>query len=208
MIVLAVLKVILIVLLGIVALCGVAVSIPVMACVTGDGSSRGIRAEFVWLFGAVRVPIRRKPGSSSTDTTGDAGTPGGTQTRDTGSGGDGKDRKRPSVSPAEIPLIVRVIATLLKTVVRRFVVTADGDVYVGLADPADTGILWGEGFTLIQVLQRRTGIRVHPVFDGGTLAFSGIAAIRVVPITLLFPVLSTALSRDGRAVIRAIRRKR
>ncbi|MFW6228294.1 MAG: hypothetical protein ACOC2V_02445, partial [Alkalispirochaeta sp.] len=221
MIVLTVLKIILIVLLGIVALCGVLLTVPVSARVTGDRSlresggtrtagatrsvqgpqgpgdtpsTRGTRVDFVWLFGAVRIPLRRKPGSS---TRGEGGTTGGKKGR--GDRGDraGASGKGLSLAAADIPRIARVVVTFLRRLLGRFVVTADGDLYAGLDDPADTGILWGEVYTLVQALHRRTGLRVHPVFDGGTLAFVGTAAIRVVPITLLFPVISVALSRDG-----------
>ncbi|MFP4153669.1 MAG: hypothetical protein ACLFSV_12560, partial [Alkalispirochaeta sp.] len=178
----------------------------------GPGDTPSTRVDFVWLFGAVRIPLRRKPGSStggeSGTAEGESGTTGGKEGR--GDRGDraGVSGKGPSLAASDIPRITRVVVSLLRGVLGRFVVTADGDLYAGLDDPADTGILWGEVYTLVQALHRRTGLRVHPVFDGGTLAFVGTAAIRVVPITLLFPVISVALSRDGRAVIRAIRRKR
>jgi len=197
--------------------------------------AQGVRVDFVWLFGAVRIPLRKKSGSSTADeaepkrgkrrksvrrgaAAGEEAAGGGAAGEEAAgeeAGGDQGDEADTSgkgsslaLGAADIPRIARVVVTLLRGILGRFVITADGDLYAGLEDPADTGILWGEGYALVQALHRRTGLRVHPVFDGGTLAFTGTAALRVVPITLLFPVLSVALSRDGRAVIRAIRRKR
>jgi hypothetical protein len=92
--------------------------------------------------------------------------------------------------------------------VRRFTVAAQGDVRLGLSDPADTGTLWGVSAPFLVPFTERLGLRVQPSFVGAECSFTGQAAVAVVPVTVVVPVLRFGLSREGRVVIGILRGRR
>jgi len=190
----------LILLLGVVLI--VALSVPVALRVS-NARAGTTRAEVVWLFGAVRVRL-------------DAGAAGREQRRQrrarkrTRPGKRSKSARRhlPPGGARELLSLARPILETVHRVIRRFRVAGDGDLYLGLPDPADTGRLWGQGYLFFARISAATGIRICPSFDGLTARIDGTVAIRTIPITLTFPVFRLLVSPDGRRMIRLIRRSR
>ncbi len=175
-------------------------AVPVAVRLTGSGKPKGYRGKILWLFGAIQFPVG-----------------GGDQSR--GTGGPGRTPKRKKrrakktgrsvrIAPSDIPIATRVVLTLIRRVIRSFSVTVDGELRLGLNDPADTGVLWGEGYALAQRVVASTGLNIYPCFDRATLDFRGSATVRVIPLALFVPVLQAALSREGRMLFHSIRKRK
>jgi hypothetical protein len=180
----------------------VALSVPVALRVS-NARAETTRVEVVWLFGAVRVRL-------------DAGAAGRAKRRQRrarkrkrpGEGSKSAPQHLPPGGARELLSLARPILATVRRVIRRFQITGDSDLYLGLPDPADTGRLWGQGYLLFARISTATGIGIYPAFDGLTARIDGTVAIRAIPIALGFPVLRLLVSRDGRRMIRLIRRSR
>ena len=160
--------------------------------VTAKGSSgERYRIDLVWLFGAVRVPLRGERHSSKS-----------------------KEKRAPKkrkprwwrqmpANPGEaIASILRLGGRSLKTL--RF--TGCGELAFGLDDPAETGIVWGYLSPLTQFGKLGDmDLRVTPAFLGSHLSFSGIASVEAVPLRIVIPVGGFILSSEGRTLIRSVR---
>lgn len=73
----------------------------------------------------------------------------------------------------------------------------------GLDDPADTGRLWGALGPLAAVaIPSRADVEIRPVFDGETFAFESDGELRVLPLQLLWVVLSFAAAPATWRVLR------
>lgn len=186
---------------AIVALLLVVLAVPLGVRATRNAESDRVMVSARWLFGVVRIPLTGRapqaPGRAK------RARRRGTGRRTPRSAATGDRSRRPA--PEEIPVIVRAVITLLKRVVRRFKVAADGDVYIGLSDPADTGLLWGMSAPLMLRLGEGVGLRLQPSFAGAQFSFTGRATVQVVPVTVALPVLRFLLSPDGRTVVRILR---
>lgn len=160
--------------------------------VTAKGSSgERYRIDLVWLFGAVRVPLRGERRSS--------------QSKEKRAPKKRKFRwwrKMPEHPGEAIAPLLRLAGSSLRTL--RF--TGCGELVFGLADPAETGIIWGYLSPLTRF--SRLGdmdIRVTPSFLGSHLSFSGIASVEAVPLRIVIPVVWFILSSEGRTLIRSVR---
>jgi hypothetical protein len=188
------------------ALLLVLLAVPVGVRVTKTVDSERIMVKAHWLWGVVSIPLTGRHRKTND-----------TKTRDTR-----KRRKRRATdehtkrhhdashrsrrpAPEEIPVIVRTVTILLRRIVRRFKVAAEGELRIGLSDPADTGILWGVSAPFLVPFTERVGLRVQPSFVGAECSFTGQAAVEVVPATVVVPVLRFGLSRDGRTMVRILR---
>jgi hypothetical protein len=171
----------------------IVLAIPVALGLTGAGSLSDLHGEIVWFFGAIRFPVTGKRSAKDTKE------PGKKNKKKPDTSGPGPFR---GLDAADITGTVRMGLTLLQRTVRRCTVTVDGELHIGLDDPADTGILWGEGYSFLQWISASTGLRAYPRFDGPIFLFRGRASLRVVPLALLIPVLQAAFSREGRKLLR------
>lgn len=179
----------------------VLLAVPVGVRVTRTAGSERVMVKAHWLWGVVRISLTGRKRNSH-----------GAQTR-RGRRAIGRQKKRQhdpddrSRQPAlkDIPVIVRTIAKLLNRILHRLKVAADGDMHIGLSDPADTGIFWGVSAPYLLRFTERVGLRVQPSFGGAEFAFTGRAAVEVVPVTVVVPVLRFVLSRNGRTVVRILR---
>lgn len=160
------------------------------------------RIVLVWLFGAVRVPLRdgRRTGGRK-------------RTRRGIRSADNKSptkrglqwwQRIPENPRAVITSIIRLANAALRAV--RF--SGRGELRFGLADPADTGVVWGclaslAGFRLSDEVD----IRLRPSFFGACLSFSGSASVQTVPFRVVMPILRFIVSSEGRTLIRTVRRQ-
>ena len=91
------------------------------------------------------------------------------------------------------PRMLRNAPRLLSRLIARVKLeTLDLTVRVGLADPADTGVLYGALAPMAQLLSGRTHVAVRPDFDTMGLSGRGMVSARLVPIALLPPILGFA----------------
>lgn len=185
----------------IVALLLVLLAVPVGVRVTKTVDSERIMVKAHWLWGVVSILLtgrhrttrdtrkrrKRRATDEPTKRHHDAG----------------HRSRRPA--PEEIPVIVRTATALLRLILRRFKVAAEGELRIGLSDPADTGILWGVSAPFLVPFTERVGLHVQPSFVGADCSFTGQAAVEVVPATVVVPVLRFGLSRDGRTMVRILR---
>lgn len=186
---------------AIVALLLVVLAVPLGVRATRSVGSDRVMVNVRWLFGVVRIPLTgRAPDAPGRTKRARRRGPGRRNPR---SAATHNRSRRPALK--EIPVIVRAVVTLLKRVVRRFRVAADGDVSIGLSDPAYTGIVWGMSAPLLLRLGEGVGLRVQPSFAGAHFSFTGRATVEVVPVTVALPVLRFLLSHDGRTVVRVLR---
>jgi hypothetical protein len=205
MIVLWIAQAIFTIVLALFALVIAALSVPV-ACRVRSIPESTVRTEVIWLFGVVRVRLDGKaPWQTSADDRRKRREKRARKGRDTKPKA---GRRLPPGGGKELIALTRPILRTVGGIIHRFRVTGEGDLFFGLSDPADTGRLWGQGYPLFSRLSAATGVGIHPVFDGQTLRLEGSVAIRTVPITLTFPVLGFLASRDGRRLLRLIRRSR
>lgn len=191
---------------AIVALLLVVLAVPLGVRATRSAESDRVVVTARWLFGVVRIPLTgRASGAPDAPAPGRTkrGTRRGTGRRPPRSAATHNRSRRPALE--EIPIMVRAVLILLKRVLRRFTVAADGDVSIGLSDPADTGIVWGISAPLLRRLGEGVGLRVQPSFAGAHFSFTGRATVEVVPVTVALPVLRFLLSHDGRTVVRVLR---
>jgi hypothetical protein len=171
---------------------------------------RTVRTEVVWLFGMVRVrldetSLRRRKRDDGARTRRER-----RARKKRGSDAPSKTAGRhlPPGGATELISLIRPLLTTLWGIVQRFRVSGHGNLFVGLSDPGDTGRLWGQGYPFFSRISAATGVGIHPAFGGATVRLEGAVTIRTVPIALTFPVLAFLVSRDGRRLVRLVRRSR
>ena len=171
---------------GVAGLLGLlAIPVDVAISVRRDDGVWAGRVTLGWLFGLVRVRLR-KPGKRARGKSGHTGMGrhgrGGSRRLATAIGTDGFAR-----------LILRLGRNLIHHIhVHDVVLRAR----VGLADPADTGRLWGLVGPASVAAEALPGscIEVSPDFDAEVFDLDGSGSVRFLPVALLGAVLAFLLS--------------
>jgi len=169
--------------LGLIGFTGAALTVPVDVMARLDLATRPhLRLQIRWFFGLVRV--RREMGARK---------PTAPETL----------KKRKENRGAGIPsltVIRRGIGLLGELLDRVRIRRAKLDVSVGTNDPAATGELAGFAAPIVALANAlpRTRVTFTPDFTGPTFEGAGEGEIRVVPITLVRPMVGFALSPEVR----------
>jgi len=169
--------------LGLIGFTGAALAVPVDVVAQLDlGTRPHLRLRIGWLFGLVRV--RREMGGQK---------PTAPETQ----------KKRKESRRARIPsltVIRRGFGLLGELLDRVRIRRAKLDVSVGTNDPAATGELAGFAAPIVALANAlpRTRVTFTPDFTGPTLKGAGEGEIRVVPISLVRPMVGFALSPEVR----------
>jgi len=169
--------------LGLIGFTMAALAVPVDVVAQLDlGTRPHLRLRIGWLFGLVRM--RREMGAQKSTT------PEKLKQRK-------KSRRTRIPSLAVIRRGFGLLGELLDRVrIRRAIL----DVSVGTDDPAATGELAGFAAPIVALANTlpRTRVTLTPDFTGPTLEGAGEGEIRVVPITLVRPIVGFALSPEVR----------
>jgi hypothetical protein len=169
--------------LGLIGFTIAALAVPVDVVARLDlGTRPHLTLRIGWLFGLVQM--RRKMGARKPTAT-------------------EKPKKRGGIRRARIPsptVIRRGIGLLGKLLDRVRICRAELDLIVGTDDPAATGELAGFAAPAVALANAlpRTRVTLTPDFTGPTFEGAGEGEIRVVPITLLPPMVGFALSPEVR----------
>jgi hypothetical protein len=76
----------------------------------------------------------------------------------------------------------------------------------GLADPAETGMLWGRLCPLLWASPALRGaVALEPDFDGARLEGEGVLVLRLWPLWLIWPALRFALGEAGAGLRSSLR---
>jgi hypothetical protein len=169
--------------LGLIGFTGAVLAVPVDVVAQLDlGTRPRLRLRIGWLFGLVRV--RREMGGQKPTTP-------------------EKLKKRKESRGVGIPslsVIRRGFGLLGELLDRVRIRRAKLDVSVGTDDPAATGELAGFAAPIVALANAlpRTRVTFTPDFTGPTLEGAGEGEIRVVPISLVRPMVGFALSPEVR----------
>jgi hypothetical protein len=159
-----------------------------LCCHAEGGSTLRWTVRVRWLFGLVRV---QRTGSGEA-AAGTASPKPGKQARKVR--GRSQGRRIPPFAKERV--FVKRAFRLLRTLAGRITIRrASADVRIGLADPADTGVLYGIMAPALVMLDGRFpgGLTVTPDFTGERLAGNAEGDIRVVPLGLVPPIMSFAV---------------
>lgn len=160
----------------------------------GEGGSAG-DLTVGWLFGVVRVPLRRVAGAESRAPAGAVG-------------GRTGGRPRRALAMLQTEGFCTCLLKLVRGLVRHVRIhRLQLDVRLGLEDPADTGRLWGVVGALAVQLPRSDRIRIAvvPDFADAVLEIDGRGRIRLVPIRWVPVFLAFLLSPATLRVLRGTR---
>jgi hypothetical protein len=169
--------------LGLIGFTGAALAVPVDVVAQLDlGARPHLTLRIGWLFGLIRV--RREMGTQKPTAS-------------------EKLKKRKKSRGARIPsltVIRRGFGLLGELLDRVRIRRAKLDVSVGTNDPAATGELAGFAAPIVALANAlpRTRVTFTPDFTGPTLEGAGEGEIRVVPISLVRPMVGFALSPEVR----------
>jgi hypothetical protein len=169
--------------LGLIGFTGAALAVPVDVVAQLDlGARPRLRLRIGWLFGLVRV--RREMGGQK---------PTAPETLK-------KRKKSRGVGIPSLTVIRRGIGLLGELLDRVRIRRAKLDLSVGTDDPAATGELAGFAAPIVALANAlpRTRVTFTPDFTGPTLEGAGEGEIRVVPISLVRPMVGFALSPEVR----------
>ncbi len=171
-------------LLGLIGLAAAVLAVPIDVGARFElGTRARLSLQFGWLFGLVRV--RTELGARAADA------PKKPKER--------RKKKRRGRRPSP-SLIWRSIGLLGDLLGRIRIQRAELDIAVGTNDPAATGELAGYAAPLVALANAlpRTRVSFMPDFTGSAIRGAGKGEIRMVPITLVPPLASFALSPEVR----------
>lgn len=204
-------------LLGVLLLAIAALAVPFEALYDSARSSHPFRV--TWLWGAVRLYPRTRKGPE--------------EDNDGRKGKKRKEKKKQSrhektPNPARRRAMIDLVRDpefrrallrdLLRLLRRIEIPLVDLKIVLGLADPADTGLLYGflsaagaavgahpdSRFTA----DDRHRLRVEPVFDKESVDLAGYGQLRVVPMTVVGTALAVGFGTTGRRTLKALWRTR
>lgn len=201
-------------LLAVLALTIAAASIPLDALYDSARSANTFR--ITWLWGAVVLyPRSRKERGRE----GKGAKGGRKKKKKRSAGGPNPARRRAIIDLARDPAFRRRLLRDLNRLIRRIAIPlVDLRFLFGLADPADTGLVYGllVAATATVGIDPRTGftvddrhrLAIEPLFDEESLSLEGRAHLRIVPIALIGTALRTAAGTTGRRVLGTLWRTR
>lgn len=202
-------------LLGVLLLTIAALAVPFDALFDSTRSSHPFRV--TWLWGAVRLYPRREKGHQGAD-----------------KGRRRKKKKKESSRPAKPPNPARrrgllelardpefrahLLRDLLRLIRRIEIPLIDLRLALGLADPADTGLLYGILTAAMGAAaadpqigigsDERHRVSVEPSFDDDLVEVTGRANLRIVPIAVVGTAVVVVVGPRGRRILRTLWRTR
>lgn len=172
--------------LALIGLAIAALAVPIDVAARLDlGARKPVTLQIGWLFGVVR--LRQAMGAE-------------TPTADHEPKKRKRHRKGRRARAPSLTVIRRGFGLLGDLLGRVRIRRVDLDLAVGTDDPATTGELFGFAAPIVATANAlpRTRVRLTPDFTGPTFEGAGEGEIRIVPITLVPPMIGFALSPEVR----------
>ncbi len=154
-----------------------------------------VKIEVSWLYGVVHIRLtgrRPRPGPEKEE-------------RRDAAEGEEKKRKKKFSLPDDVSAAVRAFGHLVRRIIGAIELSLQGDLFLGLANPADTGAVWGMSLPLIMWIEERTDLHIYPHFFGLRCDYIGRGRVGMVPLRVVIPVIAFVVSTQGRALLRAFR---